>query len=236
VILDPLMRGIRFPEGQGINAADAAGIAMNQIGRVIHQGGRPTFMFAHHMNKFAMREGREFDPTAATGSQQLVDLSRVAYNMKTLARAEVEAYGLPEGGRYVEVQASKANFPTPERRMVFEIEKVSWSKAESVALTWHDVAERSENERERVLAVIVRVHEELGRPVTDKELLDNRGSIAVNTMRTLRNKLIELKLVTRHRERDEDGKGRDRYAPVEHARRKLAAMAAQDAENMDAGM
>jgi hypothetical protein len=127
VVLDPLTRAVELPDGLSINSQEGAGYLMRLLGRVVTEA-NASFLYVHHVSKHAMREGMAMSATAATGSQQLVDLARLMVNLGALNRDQAHALGLAteraDGSsiRYVRLEVSKANAPvTDPTRWAFEI-------------------------------------------------------------------------------------------------------------------
>lgn len=112
VFLDPMSRLLPdLRETGGLNSQEGAGIVLNELDALRSATGC-TILGAHHIAKEAIRNGGELELTAATGSQQLVDLSRWVLNLKRLKSHEVGAFGLPRG-HYLRAAVTKTNYSPP---------------------------------------------------------------------------------------------------------------------------
>jgi len=228
IFLDPLTRGLALPEGAGLNSQEGGGATIRQLGRISAATGA-SVVFAHHVNKQSQREGTELHATAATGSKQIVDLSRVVINLRRLTDREAQAYGLDatSGGRFIELRVSKTNGPEPKGGP-FILEVLPQG-----AVRWRQEAHGRElTDCERVFEVIERLCEEKGRAVTRDEILAScRGQVGKVRASAAWNDLASAKVLVR-RERGlgivdpETGKPRrvDTFEPAERGAEILHAL------------
>jgi regulatory protein RepA len=234
IFLDPLARGLALPEGKDLNSQEGGGVTMNQLGRIAQATGA-SVIYAHHVNKQSRRDGSELQATAATGSMQLVDLSRVVINMRALTPREAEAYGLEHrnGTReFVELRVSKTNGPRPTGGpFVLEVLPTG-------AVEWREEARGQElTDLERVLEIVQRLHEETGEPVPIETISANRGTLGENRAQAAWNELERSGVLTRRRRAvqvtDADSAVRrvDGLEPAEDAVVLLASLVGRDGDD-----
>lgn len=114
IVFDPLSR-LSGPDVD-LNSQGGAGALLAQVGR-LSQRTRATVAFVHHISKAAARGGLALDVTAATGSQQLVDLARFAVNLAPMTDARARDLGLDPAKHWTEVRQTKSNAePWPSDR------------------------------------------------------------------------------------------------------------------------
>ena len=109
ISFDPLSRLLPdLSRTDGLNGQAAAGIILNELDAVRTET-RCTVLSSHHVTKDAIKNRGELEMTAATGSQQLIDLSRWVLNLRRIRPTEHSAFGLPHG-HYLEAAVSKSNY------------------------------------------------------------------------------------------------------------------------------
>ncbi len=147
ITIDPLSR--LLPEMSatgGLNSQEGAGIVLNEIDAIRTASGC-SVNGSTHVSKDAIRNGGELKLTAATGSQQLVDLSRWVLNLKRLNPNELRDFGLPHG-HYLEAAVTKTNYSPPmDAPMVFQ-------RCEGGALAHVLVESRQAHDEDTALAIL----------------------------------------------------------------------------------
>lgn len=120
ICLDPLSRLLPdLNDTGGINTQEGAGIILNEMDALRTDSGC-SVITSHHVSKESIRNKGELSLTAATGSQQLVDLSRWVMNLARLTPSEASNYGLGSG-HYLEAAVTKSNYTPPQDdRLVFQ--------------------------------------------------------------------------------------------------------------------
>jgi hypothetical protein len=147
ITLDPMSRLLPdMRESGGLNSQEGAGIILNEADAIRTETGC-TVLGAHHVAKDAIRNGGELKMTAATGSQQLVDLSRWVVNLKSLDGGEISQFGLPRG-HYIEAAVTKTNYSPPmDAPMVFQ-------RGDGGALSHVIVESRQAHDEDAALAIL----------------------------------------------------------------------------------
>jgi len=120
ISFDPLSRVLPDMAGEGdLNSQAGAGIIVNEMDALRTASGC-TVLGSHHVAKDAIRNGGELELTAATGSQQLIDLSRWTLNLRSVKPDEVGKFGLARG-HYLEAYSPKSNYtPKMDSPLMFE--------------------------------------------------------------------------------------------------------------------
>jgi RecA-family ATPase/5S rRNA maturation endonuclease (ribonuclease M5) len=152
ILIDPLSRLLpELDQTGGVNSQEGAGIVLNQLDALRTETGCGVIA-AHHVSKEAIRSGGQLKLTAATGSQQLVDLSRWVMNLAKLTPDEVNKCGL-HPGHYLEAAIPKSNYtPELDRRLVFQ--RCAGGALRSVA-----VEDLGESDEERAFTVLQSIGE-----------------------------------------------------------------------------
>jgi RecA-family ATPase/5S rRNA maturation endonuclease (ribonuclease M5) len=120
ILMDPLSRLLpELNETGGMNTQEGAGVILNELDALRTETGC-SVIAAHHITKEAIKTDGQLKLTAATGSQQLVDLSRWVMNLAPVKPSEVSSSRLPFG-HYLEAAVTKSNYTPPqEGRLIFE--------------------------------------------------------------------------------------------------------------------
>jgi RecA-family ATPase len=172
IILDPLSR--LLPEEAELNSQETAGRIHNALDAIARRTGCAVLVL-HHVGKLAQQRGAELQQTAATGSAQLVDLARLAINLRPLNAAEAEALGLERvANLFLQLAVSKSNYAVPPA------DPVVFRRADGGALVYQELPSAEDREAanlERHRAALVGVVRTMGRPVTRTEVEGAAGGV-----------------------------------------------------------
>jgi len=193
IILDPLSR--LLPEGAELNSQEAAGEIHNAIDVIVRRTGCAVLVL-HHVGKLHQRQRTDLSQAAATGSAQLVDLARLAINLKPLNEDEAAELGLEAvAGRFVAMGVSKSNYaPLPSDLIIFR-------RAGGGALVYEKVPSVGEREvaaAERRRAALIGVIRAMEQSVTKEQATRAAaGSMGRNRARDTWDALVAERVLVR---------------------------------------
>ena len=186
IVLDPLTLGL--PEMQhSLNTQEGAA-EVHRAANTIRRRTGCAVMLVHHVGKAAQRGGTEMDQTAATGSKQLVDLSRSVVQLRGLDESDIAQRGLEQHRQYIEVGTSKIN-DAP-----VTLETAIWRRDGQGALTYIVSRPIRDVERDRALEALAAIQ-----PATRStwEKACNEAGLSKHKARAARQALLAANRVRR---------------------------------------
>jgi hypothetical protein len=187
IILDPLAHMLPADMPGSLNTQEGAG-HVHALANQIRKATGCSVILVHHVSKDAKKAGKEMTDTAATGSQQLVDLARFVINVRAMDSADVVERGLG-AGTYVEVGTSKTN------RGPGMVDSAVWRRASGGGLVYTPTRTRDSVALDQAVEALVPI-QPATRDAWDAACKAQFG-LGVNRARILRGQLLSAGRVER---------------------------------------